>query len=104
VGNGLKKLFVGNLPFEATEAELQQWFAEASVKIQSVSILHDRFSGYSRGYGFAEVADDSAAELAVKTCNGRVFQGRTLVVNEAVSPADSAPPRTRGGTGRSRRT
>lgn len=103
MGNGLKKLFVGNLPFEATEAELQQWFAEASVNILTVSILHDRFSGYSRGYGFAEAADDAAAQHAIKTCNGRVFQGRTLVINEAAA-AESAPPRSRGGSGRSRRS
>jgi RNA recognition motif-containing protein len=103
VGNGLKKLFVGNLPFEATEAELQQWFAEASVNILTVSILHDRFSGYSRGYGFAEAADDAAAQHASKTCNGRVCQGRTLVINEAAA-AESAPPPSRGGSGRSRRS
>ena len=90
------KLFVGNLPYKATEADLQAFFAEAGVQVDSVNILRDRFSGEARGFGFVEINDDGAANQAVQACNGRNLMGRALVVNEA------RPPEKRersGGTG-----
>lgn len=78
----MTKLFVGNLPYKATEPDLQAFFAEAGVEVQSVNILKDRFSGEARGFGFVEV-DDSVANQAVQACNGRALLGRALVVNEA---------------------
>ena len=76
------KLFVGNLPYKATEADLQAFFAEAGIQVDSINILRDRFSGEARGFGFVEI-DDSLANQAVQACNGRALMGRALVVNEA---------------------
>jgi RNA recognition motif-containing protein len=80
------KLFVGNLPYKATETDLQAFFSEAGVQVDSVNILRDRFSGEARGFGFVEINDDSAANQAVQACNGRNLMGRALVVNEARPP------------------
>ncbi len=79
----MKKLFVGNLPYQASETELQSWFTQAGVNADSVSVVRDRFSGEPRGFGFVEIASDDEAEKAVAACNGQDFLGRTLVVNEA---------------------
>jgi RNA recognition motif-containing protein len=87
------KLFVGNLPYKATETDLQAFFAEAGVQVDSVNILRDRFSGEARGFGFVEINDDAAANQAVEACNGRNLMGRALVVNEARPPEK----RERGG-------
>ncbi len=80
------KLFVGNLPYKATEADIQSFFEEAGVHVDSVSILRDRFSGEARGFGFVEINDDAIANQAVQSCNGRALMGRALVVNEARPP------------------
>ena len=87
------KLFVGNLPYKATESDLQSFFAEAGVQVDSVNILRDRFSGEARGFGFVEINDDNVANQAVQACNGRNLMGRALVVNEA------RPPEKRERTG-----
>jgi cold-inducible RNA-binding protein len=87
------KLFVGNLPYKATETDLQAFFAEAGVQVDSVNILRDRFSGEARGFGFVEINDDATANQAVEACNGRNLMGRALVVNEARPPEK----RERGG-------
>ena len=80
------KLFVGNLPYKATEADLQSFFEEAGIHVDSVNILRDRFSGEARGFGFVEISNDALATQAVQTCNGRALMGRALVVNEARPP------------------
>lgn len=90
----MTKLFVGNLPYKATDSDLQAFFAEAGVQVASVNILKDRFSGEARGFGFVEV-DESQANQAVQACNGRALMGRALVVNEA-RPME---PRERSGGG-----
>jgi RNA recognition motif-containing protein len=87
----LKKLFVGNLPYQANETELQDWFSRSGVAPDNVSIIRDRFSGESRGFGFVEIGNDDEAERAVQACNGQDFLGRTLVVNEARPMAERAP-------------
>lgn len=79
----MKRLFIGNLPYQASEPELQNWFAQNGINADSVSIIRDRMSGESRGFGFAEIGDDSEADRAVQVCNGQSFLGRRLVVNEA---------------------
>lgn len=94
----MKKLFVGNLPYQATEADLHQWFTQSGVAVDSVSIIHDRMSGQSRGFGFVEIHDDNEADRAVAACNGQDFNGRALVVNEA-RPMRDEPPARRGGGG-----
>jgi len=77
------RLFVGNLPYKATENEIQDFFAEAGVHVDSVNLMRDRFSGEARGFAFVEINDDNAAAQAVQACNGRPLLGRALVINEA---------------------
>src|SRR3954454_24620460 len=96
------KLFVGNLPYKATETELRSFFSEAGVQVARVNILRDRFSGEARGFGFVEINDDAAANQAVQACNGRALMGRSLVVNEARPPERRERPQGGGGGGRQR--
>lgn len=88
----MKKLYVGNLSFKATEEQIQALFAEAGLAPDSLTLLRDRFTGQPRGFGFAEFKDDGEAEKAVAALNGKDFLGRALVVNEA-------RPREGGGGG-----
>jgi len=99
------KIFVGNLPYNAGEPELQEMLANAGFAVDEVSVVRDRFSGVSRGFAFVVVNDQSQAEALIKTCNGREMQGRTLVVNEARPPKEGAGggfSRRSSGGGRSR--
>ena len=89
----MKKLYVGNLAFEATEEQLQAWFTEAGVKTEGVTLVRDRFSGQPRGFGFVEIANDEEADRAIASLNSKSFLGRPLVVNEA------RPLRQGGGGG-----
>jgi RNA recognition motif-containing protein len=88
----VKKLFVGNLPYSANETDLQSFFANEGVSVDSVTVMRDRFTGQARGFGFVEISDDSAAQRAVDMCNGKEMMGRPLVVNEArpMVPRDRA--------------
>jgi RNA recognition motif-containing protein len=95
----LKKLFVGNLPYQASESELQSWFSQAGVNPDTVSIVRDRFSGEPRGFGFVEIQNDDEAEKAIASCNGQDFLGRTVVVNEARPMTERPPQRASGGGG-----
>ena len=79
----MKKLFVGNLPYSANETDLQNFFADAGVSIDSVTVMRDKFTGQARGFGFVEINDDTAALRAVESCHGKELMGRALVVNEA---------------------
>src|SRR3989454_11824228 len=90
----VKKLYVGNLPFQSTEEELGNWFSQAGVSVANVTLVRDRFSGQPRGFGFVEIHSDEEAERAIQSLNGHDFMGRNLVVNEA------RPPREGGGGGR----
>lgn len=92
----MKKLFVGNLPYSANETEVQNFFADHGVAIDSVTVMRDRFTGQARGFGFVEINDDALAAKAVETCHGQDMMGRTVVVNEARPMA----PREGGGGGR----
>jgi RNA recognition motif-containing protein len=78
----MARLFVGNLPYKATEAELKTHFEQAG-EVTSVSVITDRQTGRARGFGFVEMADDEGTKKAVETLNGKEFQDRELVVNEA---------------------
>ena len=91
------RLFVGNLTYSATETDLESFFAEAGVTVDSVNVMRDRFSGEARGFGFVEVTNDAQANHAIESCNGRELLGRALVVNEARPMAS----REGGGAGRS---
>ena len=89
----MKKLFVGNLPYGANETDVQTFFSDAGVNVDSVTVMRDRFTGQARGFGFVEINDDAAAQRAVDACHGTELMGRTLVVNEARPMA----PREGGG-------
>jgi cold-inducible RNA-binding protein len=77
-----KKLFVGNLPYSVDEAALREMFAELG-EVTSASIVTDRDTGRSRGFGFVEMANDPDAEAAIEAMNGQTVDGRRLTVNEA---------------------
>jgi RNA recognition motif-containing protein len=87
----LKKLYVGNLPFSATEEELREMFEQHGTTA-SVRIITDRETGRSRGFGFVEFEEDASAEKALQALDGRDMDGRALRVNEAQD-------RERGGGG-----
>lgn len=76
------KLYVGNLPFGTTDGELREMFS-AHGQVDSASIVMDRETGRSRGFGFVEMGDASQAQNAITAMNGSNVGGRTLVVNEA---------------------
>ncbi len=77
-----RKLYVGNLPFSATEQDLSDKFA-AFGTVKSVKLITDRGTGRSRGFGFVEMASDSEAEAAIDSLNGSDYEGRPMKVNEA---------------------
>jgi RNA recognition motif-containing protein len=79
----VKKLYLGNLPFNTSEEQLQEWFGQAGVNPSSISLIRDRFTGQSRGFAFIEIANNEDADRAVTSLNGQNFGGRNLVVNEA---------------------
>lgn len=83
-----KKLYVGNLPFSATENDLRQLFAQHG-EVDSVSLVMDRETGRPRGFGFVEMA--SGAEQAISALNQTDFGGRSITVNEARPREDSRP-------------
>ena len=77
-----QKLFVGGLPYRTTGDELRDAFAQAG-EVTSASIVTDRETGRSRGFGFIEMADAAGAQSAISMWNGKEFDGRTLTVSEA---------------------
>jgi RNA recognition motif-containing protein len=76
------KLYVGNLSFNTAEAEIEQLFATIG-QVNSVSLVRDRATGQSRGFGFVEMADAELGKAACESLNQREFEGRRLTVNEA---------------------
>ncbi|MGC1903616.1 MAG: hypothetical protein WA715_07345, partial [Candidatus Acidiferrum sp.] len=79
----MKKLYIGNLPFSATEDQLHEWFSQIGVTPSGVNLIRDRFTGQSRGFAFVELSNDDDSERAINSLNGQNFGGRNLVVNEA---------------------
>ena len=94
----MKKLYLGNLPFKATEEQIAAVFAEIGVQPDSLTLLRDRFTDQPRGFGFAEIANDAEAVKAIEALNGKDFLGRALVVNEA-RPQQEGGGGGRGGRG-----
>ena len=86
------KLYVGNLPYETTETELEGLFAETGA-VASVNVVRDRETGRPRGFAFVEMANEADAKNAIAQLNERSFGGRKLMVNEA------RPQVPRGGGG-----
>lgn len=77
-----KKLYVGNLPFSANDADLQSIFAEAGT-VTSARVITDRDTGRSKGFGFVEMSTDEEANKAITMFNGGQFEGRSITVAEA---------------------
>ena len=77
----MKKIFVGNLSFQTSESDLNDLFVQFG-EVESVSIITDRDTGRSKGFGFVAMADESA-EKAISQLNGKELNGRALTVNEA---------------------
>ncbi|RYZ56931.1 MAG: RNA-binding protein [Proteobacteria bacterium] len=90
-----KKLYVGNLPYSATEQVLIDTFSQCGV-VESAKIIVDRETGRSKGFGFVEMATDDEAAEAIKAFHGADYSGRSLTVNEA---RPQAPREERGGFG-----
>lgn len=86
------KLFVGNLPFDTTETDLQSHFSQAGT-VESVSVMRERETGRARGFAFVEMSNDAEAQAAIQQFNDQPFGGRRLTVNEARPQA----PRSGGG-------
>lgn len=76
------KIYVGNLPWRATDAQLSQLFGSHG-EVTDAKIVTDRETGRSRGFGFVTMASDEAAQAAIRALNGYSLEGRSLVVNEA---------------------
>ncbi len=93
------KLYVGNLAFQTSSEDLQQLFAQAGT-VQSASVIEDRDTGRSRGFGFVEMASKEEGESAISQFNGKEFNGRNLTVNEARPREDRGGNRGGGGGGR----
>lgn len=86
-------IYVGNLPYSTTEDDLRDAF-EAHGEVSSVNIISDKFSGQSKGFGFVEMPDDSAANAAIQALDGSDMGGRSLKVNQA-RPREERPRRPR---------
>lgn len=95
------KLYVGSLPYSTTDDRLKEVFSQAGTVV-SASVIIDKMSGRSKGFGFVEMSTDEEAAKAIETLNGSDLDGRNIVVNEA-RPMTERPPRTggfnRGGFG-----
>ena len=92
------KLYVGNLPFTATNESLAQAFAECGT-VQSAKIITDRDSGRSKGFGFVEMSTSEEAQAGISKFNGADWEGRAMTVNEAkpMAPRDNRGGSSRGG-------
>jgi RNA recognition motif-containing protein len=86
------KLYVGNLSFQTSSEDLQELFSQAGT-VESASVVEDRETGRSRGFGFVEMATNEEGQAAIQQFNGKEFGGRNLTVNEA------RPREDRGGRG-----
>jgi RNA recognition motif-containing protein len=99
------KLYVGGIPYRTTEDDMRTAFSEAGT-VTSVSIISDKMTGRSRGFGFVEMATEEEAQAAIDRWDGKEFDGRMLSVSfarpQGDRPAGDRPPRTGGGFGGNR--
>lgn len=93
-----KKLYVGGLSYDTVEDTLKQTFSEAGT-VETATIIIDKMSGRSKGFGFVEMSTEEEAQKAIEMFNGKELEGRTLTVNEARPMTERAPRRdfNRGG-------
>jgi RNA recognition motif-containing protein len=78
----MRKMYVGNIPYNATEVELREMFSEIG-EIDSLKIMKDQFTDRSKGFGFIEMVNEEDAKKAISTLNGKDFKGKSLTVAEA---------------------
>ena len=100
----MRNLYVGNLPHNTTQTELRNIF-EAHGAVEKITLLTDRDTGRSRGFGFVEMTNASEADKAIAALNGTDLAGRTLTINEAKAKSERPPSggyRSGGGGGRGR--
>jgi len=90
-----KKLYVGGLSYDTTEATLKETFAGAGT-VESATIIIDKMTNRSKGFGFVEMSTDEEAQKAIEMFDGKELDGRTVKVNEA-KPMEPRAPRTGGG-------
>jgi len=95
------KLYVGNLSFQSSNEDLQEMFAAAGTVV-SASIVTDRETGRSKGFGFVEMSSKTEGEAAINQFNGKEFNGRNITVNEARPKEERTGGGSRGGFGGSR--
>ena len=93
------KLYVGNLSFQTSSEDLQQLFSQAGT-VESASVVEDRETGRSRGFGFVEMATSEEGQAAIQQFNGKEVNGRALTVNEARPREDRGNRGGGGGGGR----
>ena len=94
-----KKLYVGGISYSTSDSGLKDAFAQVG-EVTSATIIMDKMTGRSKGFGFVEMAEDAAADAAIEMWNGKELDGRKLTVNEARPMADRKPDtRGRGGYG-----
>jgi RNA recognition motif-containing protein len=86
-----KKLYVGNLSYSVNEQDLADLFSQAGT-VESATVVADKFSGQSRGFGFVEMSNDDEAQAAIEQFDGQELKGRAMKISEA-------RPRTAGGGG-----
>lgn len=92
-----KRIYVGQLPYNAQEAQLENLFGQYG-QVTEVSIITDRYTGQSKGFAFVEMADDAEAQTAIQHLNGTEMGGRALTINEA-RERDNSGGRSGGGSG-----
>lgn len=92
-----KKLYVGSLSYSTTNESLKTAFEKAGT-VESATVITDRNSGRSKGFGFVEMSTDEEAQAAIEMLNGQDIDGRNVTVNEA-RPMTERPPRREGGFG-----
>jgi RNA recognition motif-containing protein len=93
------RLYVGNLPFSATEESVRELFGQNERHVEEVRLITDRDTGRPRGFGFVEMGSSEEADAAIRELNGYEFEGRALTVNEARERQGGGG----GGGGRGRR-
>lgn len=91
------RVYVGGLPYSATEEDLENLFASHG-SVASATVITDKFTGQAKGFGFVEMSTDEEARTAINSLNGTLFGGRTLTVNEA-KPREERPRSGGGGYG-----
>ncbi len=85
------KLYVGGVPYSSTDSSLKEAFSQAGT-VTSATIITDRMTGRSKGFGFVEMSSEAEAQAAIELWNGKEFEGRNLTVSEA-RPMTDRPPR-----------